>query len=456
MEWEPKVRELYESIVAQVPDTFRAMVGPMLHDTAEKKCIERNASYVNEADLITALFDITPEPFKADSIENLKALDVDVQRYIELKEIQEKYKASWQQFEEVFRPGNYWFTMYLTDRCNQKCVHCAVNLRQHRPELSTAEWIQITENLETSLRNQGRRGIYIWFGGEPTCREDIRELIAYCGDRGYFHSISTNGILFDKDMAQHCADNGMRHVFVSLDSTDPEKAARIRGPRRTYEYARKAMDNALEYGMLVMGNVTVMKQNIDELEQIKSTFESWGVIPYFRAVIKQESAAVNWHEIGLTREDYARFYDFKYKLVTEKIRQGKAGTLPIYEIFDMVPFMEQPINDQELTAIEWGIGCQACRMISGIDIDGEVFPCDYPSKLTLGNVMEQSFEDIMNSQLFKDIRDRKRTGKCATCHHLALCGGGCRVHAECETGDFFSSFSYCWHENDHVHQQSAG
>jgi radical SAM protein with 4Fe4S-binding SPASM domain len=451
MEWESKVRELYEAIVAQVPDTFRAMVGPMLHETAEKKCIQRNASYVNEADLITALFDITPEPFKAESIENLLALGVDVQRYVELKEIQDQYKASWQQFEEIFQPGNYWFTLYLTDRCNQRCLHCAVDLEQRRPELSTDQWIQIVENLETSLRNRGRRGAYIWFGGEPTCREDIRYLIEYCGEHDYFHSISTNGILFDEDFARHCADNGMRHVFISLDSADPEKAGRIRGPSRTYEHARKAMDNAMKYGMLVMANITVMKYNIDEIEEIKSVFESWGVVPYFRAVIKQERAAAHWDEIGLSHEDYKRFYDFKYGLTIEKIRKGQAGTLPAYGIFDMVPFMEQPLDAKELTAVEWGVGCQACRMISGIDINGDVFPCDYPSKLTLGNVTTQSFEDIMDSPLFKDIRDRKRTGKCASCHHLQLCGGGCRVHAECETGDFFASFSYCWHKDDHVH-----
>jgi radical SAM protein with 4Fe4S-binding SPASM domain len=119
--------------------------------------------------------------------------------------------------------------------------------------------------------------------------------------------------------------------------------------------------------------------------------------------------------------------------------------------YDMVPFMECPLNDAELTALEWGVGCQACRSVAGIDINGDFFPCDYPSELKLGNLLKQSFTEIMDTQLFKDIRDRKRTGKCATCHHLALCGGGCRVHAECETGDFFASFPYCWHEDDHTH-----
>jgi radical SAM protein with 4Fe4S-binding SPASM domain len=452
MEWESNVYAMYEKITDKIPETFRPMVKPLLLETAEKKCLERNAAYVNEADLITALFDITPEPFKAESSENLRSLGVDVQRYVKLKEIRDQYRLSWEQFQKAFHPGNYWFTLYLTDRCNQKCLHCAADSKYHRPELSTQQWMDIIENLEGSLRRQDRRGVYIWFGGEATCRRDIRELIKYCGDREYFHAISTNGILFDDDLARYCREHKMSHVFVSLDSLDPQKAARIRGVDGAFEAAERAIKNALKYGFLVIVTTTVMKQNIDELDIIKARLEEWGAVPYFRAVIKQKNAAENWDEIGLSKDDYKRFYDFKYRLAVDRIRQGKAGTLPIFSVYDMVPFMEQPLNDTELTGLEWGVGCQACRTISGIDINGDVFPCDYPSTLTMGNVLTESFEDVMNSQLFKDIRDRKRSGKCASCHHLALCGGGCRVHAECETGDFFASFSYCWHEDDHRHR----
>jgi MoaA/NifB/PqqE/SkfB family radical SAM enzyme len=56
--------------------------------------------------------------------------------------------------------------------------------------------------------------------------------------------------------------------------------------------------------------------------------------------------------------------------------------------------------------------------------------------------------------VFRDVRDRKiRNGKCGSCHHLPMCGGGCRVQAECETGDYLGSFSYCWHRNDHRHEE---
>ena len=101
-------------------------------------------------------------------------------------------------------------------------------------------------------------------------------------------------------------------------------------------------------------------------------------------------------------------YDFKYKHAIETIKKGKAGTLPAYEIYDMMPFMEQPEDDKELAAIEWGVGCLACRTMMGIGIDGIIYPAGYPTKLTLGNALKDNFEDILNSQLYKDIRDRKK------------------------------------------------
>ncbi len=109
-----------------------------------------------------------------------------------------------------------------------------------------------------------------------------------------------------------------------------------------------------------------------------------------------------------------------------------------------------------MTGIEWGVGCLACRTMMGVGVDGTIYPCGYPTKLTLGNALTDEFGDVLNTQIYKDIRDRKRTGKCAECHHLKYCGGGCRVHTECETGDFFASFPYCWHEMDHEHEQFEG
>jgi len=451
MEWPKEILDLYESITSQIPEMFRTTVKPMLHEAAEETARLRNSGFVSRDDLLSSLFRITPGAFQGTVVDDLTRLGIDIDKYIKLSEIREEYKRTWSEIGEAFLPGNFHFTMYLTDRCNQRCLHCAADAKVHRPELSTDQWIQIIENVEQSLRKQGRRGVYIWFGGDPTLRKDLRDLIKYCGEKQYYQAVSTNGILLDESLIKLCAEQKMSHVFISFDTVYPEKAAKIRGVPNAYEAAEKAIKTSVKYGHFVICTTTVMKQNIDELDKIKKLLETWGAIPYFRAVIKQRNAAINWDEIGLNNEEYRRFYDFKFQHVVEAVRSGNATSLNKFYTYDMVPFMECPLNDTELTALEWGVGCQACRSVAGIDINGDFFPCDYPSELKLGNLLKQSFTEIMDLQLFKDIRDRKRTGKCATCHHLALCGGGCRVHAECETGDFFASFPYCWHEDDHTH-----
>lgn len=452
MEWNKEIEDLYGKITDLTPEGFRASVKPMLREAAEKTARLRNSRFVSKDDLMSALFEITPEAFQPTVVEDLKTLGIDSNRYIKLSAIRKDYARTWDEIGGAFLPGVHHFTMYLTDRCNQKCIHCAAEVMEHRPEFSTDQWIQIIENVEQTLRKRGRNGCYIWFGGEPTLRKDLKELIRYCGEKGYYQAISTNGMLFDENLAKLCAEVKMSHVFISYDSTNHERAAKIRGVQKAGEAAEKAIKLALKYGHFVICTATVQRENFDELEIIKEKLESMGVIPYFRAIIKQRTAEKNWGEVGLNPDEVRKFYDFKYKHVVDAVRKGEASSINKFYTYDMVPFMECPINDEERTALEWGVGCQACRSVSGIDVNGDFFPCDYPSQLTLGNVLTQDFDEIMESKMFKAIRDREIKGRCSTCHHLEMCGGGCRVHAENETGDFLASLSFCWHEDDHKHE----
>ncbi len=453
MEWEKKTEELFARIVEKMPEGFRPSVKPLIIEAAEKRCVERNESYINESDVITGIFDIIPEAFKSIMVEDLKSLSIDVERYIELKEIRDRLKLSWEKLEKAFHPGNIHFAMYITDRCNMKCIHCAADDQIPRQELSKEQWCQIMDNIESGLRSQGRHACFIWFGGEPTLREDIGDLMSHCKEKGYYHAIITNGVEFDDKFAKMCKENDLSHVFVSFDSANPKKNDQLRGYPNSLEYTKKAIDSCLKYGLFVCASITIMKQNIDELEELNNLSLKWGAQPFFRPVVKQNRAAEYWDEIGLNKEEYKRLYDYKYKHAIQKIRQGEAGILPAYEIYEMMPFMNCLRNDKEITALEWGVGCLACRTMMGVGVDGTLFPTGYPTKLTLGHGLKDKFEDILNSQLYKDIRDRKKIkGKCASCHHLKYCGGGCRVTAEFITGDFFGSFPFCWHENDHEHE----
>ncbi|TFF99036.1 MAG: radical SAM protein [Promethearchaeota archaeon] len=451
MDWKNDIEKLFNTIIELSPEGFRDSIKPMLRDAAEKTARLRNSGFVSKDDLLSALFDITPDAFQPAVVNDLNQIGIDTDRYIKLSDIRKKYSRTWDEISGAFKPGVYHFTMYITDRCNQNCLHCAASVMENRPELSFDTWIQIIENIEQTLRARGRRACFIWFGGEPTIRKDLPELIKYCGEKGYYQAVATNGILFDEELAKLCAEVKMSHVFISLDSTKPERAAKIRGHPKAYESAIKAIKLAKKYGLFTLGNATIQQENKDELEELQKLYDSLGVIPYFRAVIKKRSADKNWEKIGLDFDEFKEFYKFKYRNVVDAIRGGNATSINKFYTWDMVPFMETPINDEERAALEWGVGCQACRSISGIDINGDFYPCDYPSELILGNILEDGLEKIMESEMFKKIRDRNVKGKCANCHHLELCGGGCRIHAENETGDFLSESPYCWHQMDHQH-----
>jgi len=226
MEWSKEIDSMFEEIMAQTPEMFRTSIKPMWREAAEKTARLRNSGFISKDDLLSSLFEITPEAFQPTVVQDLTKLGIDTDRYVKISKVRKAYARTWDEVGGAWAPGVYHFTMYLTDRCNQKCLHCAAELMGQRPELSTEQWIQILENVEQTLRKQNRRGCYIWFGGEPTIRKDLKELIKYTGEKGYYQAISTNGILFNEELAKLCADVKMHHVFISYDSNYTERQQR--------------------------------------------------------------------------------------------------------------------------------------------------------------------------------------------------------------------------------------
>jgi len=92
MEWQPEVKQIFESVVLGVPEMVRPAVKPALFDGAEKKCMERNGKKVVEMDLIVALFEVTPPAFQPTMIEDLEKLGIDYNRY--LSKIQADFKLN--------------------------------------------------------------------------------------------------------------------------------------------------------------------------------------------------------------------------------------------------------------------------------------------------------------------------------------------------------------------------
>ncbi len=89
----------------------------------------------------------------------------------------------------------------LTERCNNNCIHCCINLPEHdleaqRRELSTAAWQDV-------LRQAADLGaLSVRFtGGEPLLRPDFAELYLYARRLGLRVLLFTNARLISPDLA---------------------------------------------------------------------------------------------------------------------------------------------------------------------------------------------------------------------------------------------------------------
>jgi GTP 3',8-cyclase len=155
----------------------------------------------------------------------------------------------------------------VTDRCNFSCVYCKSadpkNYFPHRDLLTWDEFLRVAR----VLTGMGIRKVRVT-GGEPLLRDGVidfmRQLRLLPGIEDL--AITTNGYLLP-EMARELAAAGAPRVTVSLDSTDPEKFARITRTPRSYEMVMAGVEAALGAGLKpVKVNIVLVRGfNDDEI-----------------------------------------------------------------------------------------------------------------------------------------------------------------------------------------------
>lgn len=70
-----------------------------------------------------------------------------------------------------------------------------------------------------------------------------------------------------------------------------------------------------------------------------------------------------------------------------------------------------------------------CCQYFVVEYNGDIYPCDFfvEKPLKLGNIMENSWEEMIDSPAYLDFGAQKKrwNEKCTGCDYLELCGGDC-------------------------------
>ncbi len=134
----------------------------------------------------------------------------------------------------------------VTNRCQCACPHCGVrdiNRAPHGRELSLAE-------IDRILRDAAAAGFGIIdiYGGEPTLRDDLVDIVRLAAGYGLHSVLETNALRLDEDYLVRLRDAGIGRIYVSLDSVTKEYHDANRG-RPTFDHAVWVMNACRRLGI---------------------------------------------------------------------------------------------------------------------------------------------------------------------------------------------------------------
>jgi MoaA/NifB/PqqE/SkfB family radical SAM enzyme len=202
--------------------------------------------------------------------------------------------------------------VFLTRKCNIKCRGCNVINFDSSYEMTTLQWCKAFD-----IMKQYKVGFVVLFGGEPTLRDDLPELVTHLNQIDMPHTIITNGIkllanekYYDKLLAAKPYG-----ISTSVNAIDAYKLHY--GDERKSEVGVKLlMKLKKDYSdMDLVANMAVTAQNISALPKMVMFFSKqkiWSILSFFH--VRPQKESMYWWYRGPITEDNRKlvFQDSDY------------------------------------------------------------------------------------------------------------------------------------------------
>lgn len=265
----------------------------------------------------------------------------------------------------------------LLNACDRRCVYCRC------PEVKTD--LMTSEQWRATIRRLGELGtIRIKFqGGEPTLWPAFRELCAEARSSGIIAATVSHGqtVAERPELLDH-----LDEIVVSLDSADRETNDALRG-KGSYEGAVRAIELALERGLLVCINLVVVKTTLADMEKMLDFCEARGLLMHPQPVLFDQDSIYGQYfddtarHLALSQEELRAMHE---QLALWK-RQGR-GLLfsqPAYE-----QAVRWPDYDVSSKRSPGPSSCMAGRDYIHIEPNGDVHPCGlHSAEFTPKNIL---------------------------------------------------------------------
>jgi len=144
----------------------------------------------------------------------------------------------------------------VTNRCNVNCPICFDNVPGLGFEFEPP--IEYFDRVFADLAKFDPKPAVCLFGGEPTVREDLFDIIRMCRSYGMRARVFTNGLkLADEEYCRRLAKT-RAELLISYDGANSETYRVLRGTAKVLELKQKAIENVGKLGNVGRRRVTIV------------------------------------------------------------------------------------------------------------------------------------------------------------------------------------------------------
>lgn len=362
-------------------------------------------------------------------------------------------------FTGMYRPVVFW---NITDRCNLSCTHCynaSGPASSTEGELTTAEAMAVIDDLAAM-----GVPLILFTGGEPLLRDDLFDLARHAREKGLKMALSTNGTLITEDMAGRIRDAGIEYAGISLDGSTAATHDRFRNYRGAFDATCAAFSACRKAGLRCGVRVTLTRENFPELEDLidlsirngASRFCLYWLVPAGRGSDAYDRLQLGKREV----EDALTLLYRKAQETDPSVMEFLTVDAPqdcIHLLASMERDHSPDLEDAKELLSSLNGGCSAGTRVANIDAQGNVWPCQFARsrEFLVGNVRNKPFSTLWVEKenpsltLFRN-KEMQFSGRCGSCQHHRICGGGCRVRAHTAGGDFAAEDPFCFLTGDEI------
>lgn len=244
----------------------------------------------------------------------------------------------------------YRMDLALTYRCDQSGAVDPLAKRRVDRELNSDEWNTILDTI-------WKVGVpHVTFtGGEPTLRDDLRELIAHAEELGQVTGLLTDGKrLAQAAYLEELAQAGLDHILVAIDLADPK--------------SETGLKNALASEVYTAAHLTITPENAASLHEHLKQIANLGATAISLSASDRSEALAS--ALSEAREHIAILG------------------------MDLIWDLPAPHSSTNPLALELGMPSELIGQTSlYVEPDGDVLPAQGFEK-AIGNLLSDSFESI--------------------------------------------------------------